>query len=340
MATDAVASAWSEASGIGHVSLIAANGEILNDTILPARGHGICLAPDGGTAVVFARRPGRFAVVLDLATPSQPRRIDSEPGRHFYGHGVFSADGGRLFATENDYDDAAGKIGIYDAADGFRRVGEWSSHGMEPHEILLMPGGDVLAVANGGIRTHPDSGRDKLNLADMVSTVVLLDARDGTLLTAASPPGDLHQLSLRHLAAGPDGQLAVAIQYQGAVRDQVPLLATWNGSGDLVFIDDGEAILPAMRNYCGSVAVDRTGEIIAVTSAPGHVATFWRAGDLALIATRRIPDVCGVAATGRAGTFVLSSGTGGMWTYDMSTDTLVARAAPAHMWDNHMIACA
>jgi hypothetical protein len=50
--------------------------------------------------------------------------------------------------------------------------------------------------------------------------------------------------------------------------------------------------------------------------------------------------VCGVASTGRAGTFVLSSGTGGMWAYDTATDSLVARAAPAHMWDNHMVACA
>jgi hypothetical protein len=219
-------------------------------------------------------------------------------------------------------------------------MGEWDSGGVEPHEILLMPGGERLAVANGGIRTHPDSGRDKLNLATMTSSVGLLDARDGSCLAAASPPGDLHKLSLRHLAAGPDGRLAIAIQYQGDRRDQVPLLATWDGSGGLAFMDDGEAILPAMRNYCGSVAVEPAGAVIALTSAPGHIATFWRARDLELIAARRVPDVCGVVASDRPGRFVLSSGTGGMWLYETAADRLTALAAPANMWDNHMIVCA
>jgi len=340
MATDAIASAWSEPSGVAHAGIVAATGETLLDSVLPTRGHGICLAPDSKTAAVFARRPGRFAIVFDLPTRAQVGRIDSAPGRHFYGHGVFSADGTRLFATENDFDNAAGKIGIYDAADGFRRLGEWDSHGMEPHEILLMPGGDRLAVANGGIRTHPDSGRDKLNLADMVSSVALLDAHAGTFLAAASPSDDLHKLSLRHLAASPDGRLAIAIQYQGCSGDQVPLLATWDGTGALTFMDDGEPVLTAMRNYCGSVAVDAAGEIVALTSAPGSLATFWRLRDLSLLACHHIPDVCGVAASARAGTFVLSSGTGGMWTYETATDSLVARSAPALMWDNHMIACA
>lgn len=340
MATDAIASAWSEPSGAAHAGIVAATGETLIDTTLPARGHGICLAPNGKTAVVFARRPGRFAVVFDLQTRAKVGHIDSAPGRHFYGHGVFSADGTRLLATENDYDNAAGKIGIYDTRDRFRRLGEWDSQGLEPHEILLMPDGDRLAVANGGIRTHPDSGRDKLNLADMVSSVALLDAHDGTCLAAASPPGDLHQLSLRHLAAAPDGRLAIAIQYQGASGDQVPLLATWDGNGALAFMDDGEAVLTAMRNYCGSVAVDAAGEIVALTSAPGSLATFWRLRDLSLLACHHIPDVCGVSATVEDGRFVLSSGTGGMWLYETAADSLTALAAPANMWDNHMTVCA
>jgi hypothetical protein len=331
-----VASTWSEPSGTAHAGLARTTGEPIVDTVLPARGHGMCLSPDGGTAVVFARRPGRFAVVIDLEGREPVRRIDSEPGRHFYGHGVFSGDGGRLFATENDYEGGVGRIGIYDAGAGFRRHGEWPSHGIEPHEILLMPDGRRLAVANGGILTHPSSGRDKLNLATMRSSVVLLDAASGDLVATAAPPPDLHRLSLRHLAAGPDGRLAVAIQYQGDATDQVPLLATWDGRGDLRLVDDGEAVLAAMRNYCGSVAVDATGELIALTSAPGSLATFWRAADLKLVASRHMPDVCGVAATAEPGRFVLSSGTGGLWTYDATADELSALAATQRLWDNHM----
>ena len=48
----------------------------------------------------------------------------------------------------------------------FARVGEFPTHGVGPHELLLLGDGRTLAVANGGIETHPDFGRAKLNIAD------------------------------------------------------------------------------------------------------------------------------------------------------------------------------
>ena len=334
----AVASAWSDHDGEAHAGVVASNGDTLVDVNLPGRGHGLCLTPDKKTAVVFARRPGRFATVLDLAEQKTIMQIDSRPDRHFYGHGVFSDDGRRLFVSENDFENRAGCIGVYDATDGYRRLGEWSSHGLEPHEIVLMPGGKQLAVANGGIRTHPDSGRAKLNLDTMVSSVVLLDSDDGSLVASVSPPKALHQLSLRHLAVAAGGRLAIAIQYQGAPGDLVPLLATWDGQGPLAFIDDGEPVLPAMKNYCGSVVIDNSGSVIALTSAPGYLVTFWRIDDLSPIAHRQIPDVCGAAPLDAPGRFLLSSGTGAMMVYDVATDELTACAGPKRMWDNHLTA--
>ncbi len=334
----AIASAWSDHDGAAHAGIVAGNGDTLVDVTLPSRGHGLCLTPDKRTAVVFARRPGRFATVIDLGAGKAVTQIDSRPDRHFYGHGVFSADGTRLFASENDFENSTGRIGIYDATDGFRRLGEWSSHGLEPHEIVLMPGGAQIAVANGGIRTHPDSGRTKLNLDTMVSSVVLLDSQDGSLVASASPPEVLHQLSLRHLAVAADGRLAIAIQYQGAPGDLVPLLATWDGQGPLAFIDDGEPVVPTMKNYCGSVVIDSGGTVIALTSAPGYLVTFWRIEDLSLIAHRQIPDVCGAAPLAAPGRFLLSSGTGAMMVYDVATDSLTTCAGPKRMWDNHLTA--
>ncbi|MEM7121526.1 MAG: DUF1513 domain-containing protein [Pseudomonadota bacterium] len=334
----AIASAWSDHDGSAHAGVVTSRGDALVDVNLPGRGHGICLAPDNKTAVVFARRPGRFATVIDLVDQKAIAQIDSLPDRHFYGHGAFSADGTRLFASENDFENSAGRIGIYDATDGFRRIGEWSSHGLEPHEIVLMPGGKKLAVANGGIRTHPESGRKKLNLDTMVSSVVLMDSQDGALLASVSPPDALHRLSLRHMAVNDAGRLAIAIQYQGAPGDLVPLLATWDGHGPLAFIDDGEPVVPAMKSYCGSVVIDRGGTVIALTSAPGYLVTFWRIDDLSLIAHRQIPDVCGAAPLGTPGRFLLSSGTGAMMVYDVATDDLITCAAPKRMWDNHLTA--
>ena len=46
----------------------------------------------------------------------------SKPYRHFFGHGVFSADGKLLYTTENDYQNARGMIGVRDATDGYKQI--------------------------------------------------------------------------------------------------------------------------------------------------------------------------------------------------------------------------
>src|SRR5262245_63766030 len=73
---------------------------------LPGRGHDIALRPGGDEWVAFARRPGRFGVAVPV-NGRAPIWIATQPGRHFFGHGVFSADGRLLYATENDYERAA-----------------------------------------------------------------------------------------------------------------------------------------------------------------------------------------------------------------------------------------
>jgi hypothetical protein len=55
-------------------------------------------------------------------------RFHAKPGRHFFGHGVFSADG-KLLHQEHDYRNAEGIIGVRDATDGYRQIGEFSARG-------------------------------------------------------------------------------------------------------------------------------------------------------------------------------------------------------------------
>src|SRR4030042_921873 len=74
---------------------------------LPGRGHDIALRPGGGEWVAFARRAGRFGVAVSLRS-EPPIWFASKPERHFFGHGTFSSDGRLLYATENDYERAAG----------------------------------------------------------------------------------------------------------------------------------------------------------------------------------------------------------------------------------------
>src|SRR4051812_18270134 len=103
------------------VAVLSEDRQLLFKSPLPDRGHDVTFDPVARRSVVFARRPGTFAVVFDHPGKGEPLTITSPAGRHFFGHGVFSPDGRLLYATENDFDNAAGMIGIYEATDGFAR---------------------------------------------------------------------------------------------------------------------------------------------------------------------------------------------------------------------------
>ena len=290
-----------------------------------------------------ARRAGRFAIVVDLSTGTVAGEIEAADSRHFQGHAVFSRDGSRLFTTENAYDVGDGRIGLYDAHAGFRRIGEWPAYGIGPHELRLLPDGRTLVVANGGILTHPDSGREKLNLDTMTPAVVLIDTMDGSLVGRTAVPPSLHQLSTRHLAIGRDGVLVVVMQYEGPEADLPPLIGVMDSPRQLDLISAPEPIQQRMTNYCGSVAFDITGEVFGVSSPRGGVFTFWsRRGGF--LATVTVADGCGIAGDGQPGGFVLSSGLGGLWGFHVPSQDLrpisvdpAGHRTVAH-WDNHLTA--
>ena len=54
-----------------------------------------------------------------------------------------------------------GMIGVRDATDGYRQIGEFGAQGMEPHDIALLGDGRTMVIANGGIRTHPEQRRPR-----------------------------------------------------------------------------------------------------------------------------------------------------------------------------------
>src|SRR5690606_4029761 len=83
---------------------------------LPDRGHSFAIDAKRGRAVAFGRQPGFFATAFNLNGTAKPVSLSLASNRHFFGHGVFSSDGGLLFATENDYKAGRGVLGVYDAS--------------------------------------------------------------------------------------------------------------------------------------------------------------------------------------------------------------------------------
>ena len=334
-------SARAVAAGGYRVSGFTADGARRLDLPLPERGHSFAVRPGGRTAVHFARRPGRFALVLDLAQDVVVRKLKTPPDRHFYGHGAFSHDGRLLYATENDFEAERGVIGVYNAERCYRRVGALPSHGIGPHEIALLSDGETLVVANGGIATHPDLPRVKLNLLTMAPSLCYIDRRDGMLMQMLRFDLALHRLSIRHLAVGPDDTVAVAMQYEGPAHNRVPLVALQRGGGRLRLLQGPRAILHAMKNYCGSVCFDMGGGTIAVSAPRGGLMTFWDVGSGRYLSYARVSDGCGVAPGLRPGEFLASSGQGGVVIIDAQSGAsrpLAVHGLETARWDNHLVA--
>ncbi|HMB76908.1 MAG TPA: DUF1513 domain-containing protein [Kiloniellaceae bacterium] len=305
---------------------------------LPERGHGIAFRRSESECLVFARRPGRFVLVLQLETGALLQRIDPAAGRHFYGHGAFSADDALLFATENDYETGRGCIGIYDCRAGYRRLGEVPSGGIGPHDIALMPDDATLVVANGGIRTHPAKGRAKLNLPTMAPSLVYIDAASGRLLEKVELPARLHQLSIRHLDVAGDGQVVFAMQYEGDLADEVPLVGLHRRGAAARLLRGPDDVETRTRRYVGDVAFDASGRYLLASSPRGNLFTAWDAVRGSYLAAETLTDVCGLSAAGGAGQFLVSSGIGALSHFDaLQGEILRTKAADAAtLWDNHL----
>ncbi len=222
---DAVyASGIRAADGSFAVATVTEEGRIVDQVSLPARAHGMAFSKATGKTVAFARRPGTFAMIFDPWNKAEPIVISAREGRHFYGHGTFSPDGRLLYASENDFDDNRGIIGLYDARNRFARIGEYDTYGVGPHDMTVSDDGKFLIVANGGIETHPDFGRTKLNLDHMEPSLTLIDAASGRLIEKHVLPAQYAQVSTRHVDIDATGRVWFACQYEGHRNDLPPLV--------------------------------------------------------------------------------------------------------------------
>lgn len=322
---DAVyASGIRAANGSFAVATVTERGEIVDQVVLPARAHGMAHSSTTGRTVAFARRPGTFAMIFDPWNKGEPIVITSPEGRHFYGHGAFSPDGRLLYASENDFDNNRGMIGLYDATNRFVRIGEYETYGVGPHDMTVSDDGRMLIVANGGIETHPDFGRTKLNLGNMQPSLALIDAATGTLIEKHALPPQWSSVSTRHVDIDASGRIWFACQYEGHRKDLPPLVGHFAKGEDLVFIDLPEETTRRLANYVGAIAVNRKDGLVGVTSpiAGASVTIDTKTGKV--LREESIPDAAGIAPA--PGGFAVSSYDG----HFLSTHSDVA-------WDQHIV---
>lgn len=308
---------------------LAGDGVVRFSLPLPARGHAAAAHPLRAEAVAFARRPGRFAVVIDCVTGSRIAELHSPDDRHFYGHGAFSADGKLLVTTENAFDIPDGRLGLWDAADGYRRIGEIASGGIQPHEIVRLPDGGFV-VANGGVQTHPDYDRANLNVPTMRPNLTWLSP-DGAIVEQVEPPAELHKASIRHVAADASGLVAMALQWEGDPRDAVPLAATARRGEALRLLDHPDTA--RLLQYGGSVAIAGDGSEFAVTGPKGGVILYFDAATGAPKGADSLPEASGVAREGGGLAITLAGGIG----HRFAGRTEIRQIDGGWTWDNHLV---
>ena len=304
--------------------------DIVFEIPLPVRGHAAAGHPTRPEAVAFARRPGTVAMVIDCVKGAPKATLRAPEGRHFYGHGAFSADGAWLFTTENDFNAGRGVIGVWDVAAGYRRVNEFDSGGVGPHDIKRMPASDVLVIANGGIDTHPESGRTKLNIPTMQPNLSYVE--DGRVTETVSLPADLHKNSIRHLDVTSSGDVAFGMQWQGGAS-ATSLVGLHKRGQAMVLLDTPDDDLRRLDGYIGSIAFSKDGRSIAATSPRGGVLHLYDARNTCLKDSVDLEDVCGVAP--HSDGFTVTSGTGLLC--GLRGQNLQSRSRAKHAWDNHLV---
>jgi len=333
-------SAWAETNG-GYVTTGRADdgqyyaytldrlGAVIKRIALQDRGHGVAFNKATNKAILFARRPGRYALAFNPFNSIKTSLFQPPENRHFYGHGVFSADGALLFATENDFKGERGVIGVYNARNNFQRLGELNSGGIGPHEIISSNDGKTLIVANGGIATHPDYPREKLNLSDMHPNLSFIKIDSGDITHSVSLPKRLHQVSLRHLSIDRSDTVWIGGQYQGAKLDKVPLAFTFSQKSKTIeALQFPVKIQRKMKQYVGSVSVNNRAGLAALSAPRGNQVSLWNLNNKSLVKTISIIDGCGIAVH-RDG-FLVTSGQGQITSPSRTSST------PGVNWDNHI----
>jgi hypothetical protein len=267
-------------------------------------------------------------------------RIYNKPSRHFYGHATCSVDGRYLYTTENNLKNGSGIIGVRDTLHNFTLVHEFSSQGIGPHSIQRSSDNQYLVIANGGIHTHPRTGRKTLNKDSISPSLALIDIHTGKPHRKVQLAGKYHHNSIRHIAINNHNHVFIALQNQETFSEEEVLLAHYDYTKDTLSpIAIPKNIQPLLKGYLGDIVLDKSQQILATTSPRGNLVLFYDI-EKKMLWHESFIDTCGLQASHHSGEFIISSGQGTIRNYRMNTKNIYTRALASHpliRWDNHIV---
>lgn len=325
-----------DGNGKHFIGGLGQHGQLVFSHQVQWRGHGFALHPLKTRAIAFARRPGIRASVINIAEQRVVSELHTVEGRHFYGHGCYSPDGQYFYATENDYEAGRGVIGIWRTHDGVR-LNEFPSYGIGPHDVHLMPDGDTLVVANGGIRTHPDYGRRKLNIDAMDSSLAYIDLQSGSLIERHRVP--YSYLSIRHLYVNARGTVAIAMQSEQPSphkKSHEPLLAIHRMGSDIRCLLAGPDIQPSLKGYAADTYISDDETRAVLTCPRADRALVWDMRTERVHQQITLAGVSGLAPVDSLEKIFFTSASGRQVNLSMKSGE-TGIIAQQLKWDNHCI---
>lgn len=267
----------------------------LSTKITPFLPHGFHRNPKQEEIVAVFEKKGPGALIYNVLQNKIISILKPQLGRHFYGHGAYTADGKHLFSTETDLASRQGVIGIRDAMT-FEYLGEFPSYGLEPHECKLIDGGETLVVTNGG--GPIGSNLPSVTYIDVASQrllerIELSNARVNTGHLAVTQAGGLVVISAPRAGMKASELGAVSVRLRGE-----KLLRTAS-EHPLVRRLFGEAL---------SVCIYEAAAIAGVTHPGANVLTFWSLVSGKLIHKLDLPTPRGIDLDESERAFIVSYG--------------------------------
>lgn len=257
--------------------------------------HGIHAHPQTQERLALFEKKGPGACEYDLRERRLLRVIAPVENRHFYGHGVYTADGAVLLSTEANVDSYEGAIGMRDSST-MQYLGAFPSYGQSPHECKLIDDGKTLVVTNGGGQL--DGARPSVTYID-VATQRLLD----TVHLESS------QLNAGHLAVAADGALVVvSAPRQGLEKAGLGGVSMGRPAPVLDRAAPPQAVAARLHGEALSVAILDSRDLVAVTHPDGDLVTFWSLSQRRLIKTLSLHRPRGVALDSTQQAFIISCG--------------------------------
>lgn len=232
-------------------------------------GHGFTPRVNDTNILMITEKHGGGCVEFDLKAGKVLRRIPASPGREFYGHSAFSPDGKLWYCTEAETEDGSydGVLAVRDADSMELHDKTFPTHGVAPHDCILIDDGDTLVITNGG------GPVDRTDQAPNVAYVNVKTGEARKLLKFKNHP----RINAGHIAMSSKGELVCV----SAPRDGVPKDDRWIGAITFYhpdkdgFVTTDDPIREKMKGETLSVSFNEDTRVVAATNPAGDLVTFW-----------------------------------------------------------------